>query len=78
MTRTRVPSNIRRSTKLSGAQRSPFRSTNFRVLENLFFLELEMELYKVNQMYPRKNIINNNNNTTINISSFKITHCKKG
>ena len=47
MKRTRVPSNVTRSTKLRGVQRSPelaFRSIDFRVPENLIFLDLTIIL----------------------------------
>ena len=54
MRRTRVPPNVTGSTKLRGAQRSPklsFRSTDFRVPENLIFpalviLSLDLILFE--------------------------------
>ena len=45
MRRKRLPSNVTRSVKLRGAQRSPelaFRSTDFRLPENLIFPALKM------------------------------------
>lgn len=47
MKRTRVPSDVTRSTKLRGAQRSPeliFRSIDFLVPESLIFLDLTIIL----------------------------------
>ena len=44
MRRTCVPPNVKKSTQLQGAQRSPelaFRSTDIRVPENLIFLALQ-------------------------------------
>ena len=50
MKRTRVPSNVTRSTKLRGAQRSPeltFRSMDFPLPEDLIFLDLTIILFLV-------------------------------
>ena len=54
MRRTRVPSNVTRSTKLKGAQRSSelaFRSTDFRVPENLTYLALINHLNLPKQLH---------------------------
>ena len=50
MKRTRVPSNVTRSTKLRGTQRSPeltFRSMDFPLPEDLIFLHLTIILFLV-------------------------------